>query len=370
MKTRLLLIAVCCIAVIPLTFRSARALDKELGIGSTAPALDIEHWIQDGNGFFKPVKEFKDGKVYVVEFWATWCGPCIASMPHLAELQKKYRGRGVQIISVSDETVDEVKDLLLKENEQEGKTFAEITSSYSLTTDPDKSVYQDYMDAANQEGIPTSFIVGKTGQIEWIGHPMELDEPLEAVVEGTWDREEYKKVHEAEQDFEKSIQQISMLAGAEKFDDAIKLAEKKMKSVEVDEFKDRWMSVRNSLKLSAGKVDDEVIAYYRKEIAKMKGNPVAIGRFSFSLYGVLEGGGKAGPLAEDAIKALESECQDADDEIKPFLYNALAKLCDATGKLKQAIKAQQQAIEFSEGRQKLRLEQYLEQLQEKLAEEK
>ena len=183
MIKRLLLIAVCCAVVFVLTFPSARALDKELGIGSEAPRLDIEHWVQDGNGFFKPVEEFQQGKVYVVEFWATWCAPCIASMPHLAELQQKYRGRGVQIISISDETLDEVQELLQKENDEEGKTFAEINSAYSLTTDPDRSVHEDYMEASNQQGIPTSFIVGKTGQIEWIGHPMELDEPLEAVVE-------------------------------------------------------------------------------------------------------------------------------------------------------------------------------------------
>ena len=76
---------------------------KNWGLDREAPALDIEHWIQDGNGFFKPVKKFEAGKVYVIEFWATWCGPCIASMPHLAELQNKYRGRDVQVISVSDE---------------------------------------------------------------------------------------------------------------------------------------------------------------------------------------------------------------------------------------------------------------------------
>ncbi len=105
MKIRLLLAASIAVALCLWTLdRPRAAAAEELGIGSRAPELDIEHWIQDGNGFFKPVTTFEQGKVYVVEFWATWCGPCIQSMPHLAELQNKYRGQNVQIVSVSDET--------------------------------------------------------------------------------------------------------------------------------------------------------------------------------------------------------------------------------------------------------------------------
>ncbi len=56
------------------------------------------------------------------------------------------------------------------------------------------------MTASGQNGIPTCFIVGKSGQIEWIGHPMSMDEPLTSVVEDKWDREafatEFKKSQE------------------------------------------------------------------------------------------------------------------------------------------------------------------------------
>lgn len=164
---------------------------QDLTIGSKAPQLDIEHWVSNGNGKFKPVKKFEAGKVYVVEFWATWCGPCVMSMPHLAATQEKYAEKGVQLISVSDEDLETVEGFLkrpVKGSDKEEETYGKLTSAYCLTTDPDKSVNADYMEAAGQNGIPTCFIVGKSGQIEWIGHPMEMDEPLEKVVGDSWDR--------------------------------------------------------------------------------------------------------------------------------------------------------------------------------------
>lgn len=191
-----------------------------LTIGSTAPAINIEHWISDGQGKFKPVKKFEDGKVYVVEFWATWCGPCISSMPHLAELQKAYAEKGVQIISISDEDLETVEGFLKrpvrgakgpkaakedaeedsKEKAEKPVTYAKLTSAYCLTTDPDASVKTDYMDAAGQNGIPTSFIVGKSGLIEWIGHPMSMDEPLEKIVSDEWDRDAFLEAFRKEQE--------------------------------------------------------------------------------------------------------------------------------------------------------------------------
>lgn len=158
---------------------------KEMTIGSVAPPLDITHVLKG-----EAPKAFEDGKVYVVEFWATWCGPCIASMPHITELQKKYQDYGVQVVGVSDEPLPTVVNWLLKEGNNE-------RTGYTLTTDPDESVKNAYFRAAGRRGIPCAFIVGKDGHVEWIGHPMRIDEPLEAVVKDSWDRSEFKSEWEA-----------------------------------------------------------------------------------------------------------------------------------------------------------------------------
>ncbi len=371
-----------CSLLLLVAHRVPAVAEQELSIGSVAPSLDIEHWLQDGDGFFKPVTKFQPGKVYVIEFWATWCGPCIMSMPHLAETQTKYRGRGVQIISISDETLDEVESLMSQEHPQAGKgkgapkagkTFADITSAYCLTTDPDRSVHESYMEAANQNGIPTSFIVGKTGKIEWIGHPMEMDEPLEEVVEGTWDREKFAKQFRTKAEFEQAMQQLSTLAGAGKFDEAIKFTEatiKKAKTNELNDYVEQWTDIRFSLMISTGKVDDEVVAYYRDYIKQMEDNPIELGQFGYSLYDAYQQGGNLGPLDTDVIEAINA-CKDkAPKDAEAFLNNTIAKLYDADGQLDKAIEAQKQAIEEADERQKKRLTMFLESLQAKAARKK
>lgn len=367
MKTRFALTLIFGAALIAFTLEPVAAIEKDLGIGSQAPALDIEHWIQDGNGFFKPVKSFDEGKVYVVEFWATWCGPCIASMPHLAEVQNKYRGRGVQIVSVSDESVDEVKALLGQTNEQVGKTFQEITSAYSLTTDPDGSVHKSYMEASGQNGIPTSFIVGKSGLIEWIGHPMEMDEPLEAVVTDSWDREAFKAQMKAKEEFQANMQKVNQMAGAGRFADAVKYAEGQFAKATDPQMKEEWKSVGLSLKLYAGQIDDEALKFFRGQIAAMKGNASAVGQYGFQLYNVMDRGGDIGPLAKDIITAIEAEIEGAEDGLKPLLFNTVALLNDASGNIEAAIKAQEEAMKVSTERQQKRLQPYLEELKKKAA---
>lgn len=63
--------------------------------GKPMPALDVTGWI---NGEVKPAD--MKGKVVVVDFYATWCGPCMAAIPHNNELLKQYQSKGLMIVGV------------------------------------------------------------------------------------------------------------------------------------------------------------------------------------------------------------------------------------------------------------------------------
>jgi thiol-disulfide isomerase/thioredoxin len=157
-------------------------------LGDPAAPLQIAEWIK---GKSVDLAASKGKKVVVVEFWATWCPPCRASIPHLTELQKKFKDKDVVFIGVSDEEVGTVKKFVEKMGEK---------MDYTVVVDNDRKTSKDYMTAYGQGGIPHAFIVDKQGSIVWHGHPMgDLEKSLEQVVAGTFDIKKAKKREAAEQ---------------------------------------------------------------------------------------------------------------------------------------------------------------------------
>lgn len=368
---RLLLIGLCCACLFVLTRRHATGQESDLGIGSKAPALDVEHWIQTGNGYFEPVQDFKDGKVYVVEFWATWCGPCIESMPDLAELQQRYRGEGVQIISITDEPLDVVKAFLERENERVGKTFDEITSAYSLTADPDGSAHTAFMDASGQMAIPTSFIVGKTGLIEWIGHPMEIDEPLRQVVDGTWDREAFREKLEREREIRRIYREtrieVSELAGSGKVDQALQLLETRIEQSEYEELTELLKSFLHAVRVTTDRINSETVDYYRAQLEAAKADSDQLAEFGDMIRSFVRQGADLRQLPQETIRAVRTKAEQVDGDAKLTLYIVLTELHAATGQADAAIESLKKAIDVAEGDQKQSLQESLEDFLQQVA---
>ncbi|WP_219621017.1 TlpA family protein disulfide reductase, partial [Psychroflexus sp. MES1-P1E] len=98
----------------------------------------------------------------LIDFWATWCGPCIASFPHLEKLQEKYSD-DLQIIAISDEKVDIVNNFLTKKN-----------SNLSFLNDVDRKLFKRF----NISGIPISCLISKKGEFIWIGKSEDFEQIL------------------------------------------------------------------------------------------------------------------------------------------------------------------------------------------------
>ena len=150
-------------------------------LGQPAVKLDGLTWIKG-----QPVA-FETGKIYIVEFWATWCGPCKVSIPHLTEIQKQYKEKGVTVVGISNEVddIEKVKKFVAGQGDN---------MNYNVAVDVKGSVMAGYMDAYSQQYIPTAFIVDGGGKVVWHGHPMEdMNDVLPQVIAGTFDAAAYAK---------------------------------------------------------------------------------------------------------------------------------------------------------------------------------
>lgn len=147
-------------------------------IGDNAPELRVKKWLKG-----EPVEELEKGKVYVVEFWATWCAPCKASMPHLSALAKKYKGQATFIAMdvFEQKTGTTIAQVQAVVNEM-GKKM-----DFPVAAEDSNFMARDWLESAGEFSIPNTYIIDRDGKVAWIGHPEDLDKVLPKVMNSTWD---------------------------------------------------------------------------------------------------------------------------------------------------------------------------------------
>lgn len=125
--------------------------------GKPAPKLEVEQWM---NGTAPDTK----GKVVVVDFWATWCGPCRKLIPEMNEWHKKF-GKDVVFIGISDEKPEVVAEFMKK-----------TPIEYASAIDQQKRMSK----ALGVQGIPHVMVISPDGIVRWQGFPGSQEDPLTA----------------------------------------------------------------------------------------------------------------------------------------------------------------------------------------------
>jgi peroxiredoxin len=126
----------------------AAAADLKLWTGGPPPPLALK----DLDGRQHRLADYR-GKVVLINFWATWCGPCRAEMPSIQELKDKLAGRPFVVLAVNlDEPESRIR-----------KFLTQMKLDFPILLDPDRNVAKGW----NARILPATFIVGPDGRVRY-----------------------------------------------------------------------------------------------------------------------------------------------------------------------------------------------------------
>lgn len=129
----------------------APALSARSIRGQPAPAIAIGKWLTDAPS--------TQGKFVLVDFWATWCGPCRRSIPELNAFQNKFKDR-LTVVGISDESEADVRKMTVPHIE------------YAIAIDPQQSMMRNLQ----IRGIPHCLLIDPSGIVRFEGNPLYLDD--------------------------------------------------------------------------------------------------------------------------------------------------------------------------------------------------
>ena len=173
------ILTIACVASLLLLVaveRDASATTDSLQLGDPAPIIKGAKWLRGS-----PVDKWQQGHVYILDFWATWCKPCMTQMPAHQALQDQHADRNVHVVGIAIWS------------DKGPMTPAEALElhpglKYVIAKDLNNNVADVFMGGTKMRGLPALMLVDLHGRLAWVGDPgEEFEMALEAVIADTFD---------------------------------------------------------------------------------------------------------------------------------------------------------------------------------------
>jgi thiol-disulfide isomerase/thioredoxin len=330
------MIGLCALVAAGLASRIAGASDGDLlKVGDVAPKLQTGAWVQG-----EPVGNFEKGKVYLVEFWATWCRPCLANVPHLNELDQTFKDKGLVVIgqNVWEGSVANVPKVVQREK-----------MSYRIALDDIKESQEGkmgttWLKAAGIPGVPSAFLVDRQGRLAWIGYPGNLKpRVIEEVLADTYDLAKAAASYKTELANRPKVEKFCNALGSNQLAEAESLLREVEQSTPPECQSDLNF---DRLLLSLRKKDFESVYELAKRVSEDWFTASDLNDLAWLMATTEDLDKKNLALAETiAIRASGA----THDETPAYLVT-LARLQFRNGKRQDAIDTQQKAVELTESK--------------------
>jgi thiol-disulfide isomerase/thioredoxin len=198
-------------SLVATTLVAPAALAQKAGDAVTPDALGKAEWVTGS-----APAAWEPGKLYVLECWATWCGPCLAVIPHVDELYDKYQEKGLRVIGMN--VWEDGKDKVAAFVKTKGDGMSYPVAYVGKGGDFENT----WLKPAGVRGIPHAFLV-KDGKVLLTTHPAQLTEGLiEGLLAGgeaaTKALDAVKAAQEKQQEVSKVMQAFRQAAGKKELD--------------------------------------------------------------------------------------------------------------------------------------------------------